>query len=69
MPLYEFECTRCSERFEEILRNLEQAAEVTCPECGCEDVERLQSGFATIGGSGGEGVSPAHSCSGRGGFS
>lgn len=49
MPIYEFHCGRCEERFEELVRNLEQAREVVCPECGSEDVERLQSGFATVG--------------------
>lgn len=49
MPIYEFRCRRCEEQFEEIVRNLEQAEEVVCPECGSDQVERLQSGFATIG--------------------
>ncbi len=49
MPIYEFNCTRCQERFEEILRSVAQAEEVVCPECGSEKVDRLPSGFARIG--------------------
>ncbi|MBW2260618.1 MAG: zinc ribbon domain-containing protein [Deltaproteobacteria bacterium] len=60
MPIYEFHCTRCQERFEEILRNLDQAEEVVCPECGSERVDRLQSGFATLGA--GSGPGPQSSC-------
>jgi putative FmdB family regulatory protein len=67
MPLYEFRCPRCGETFEELVRNLEQADEVVCPECGEKDVERLQSGFATV--ASGAGTTPGSSCSPRGGFS
>lgn len=67
MPLYEFQCTVCEERFEEIVRSREQAEEVVCPECG-SDVRRLQSGFATIGSGEGRGRASAPSCSSSGRF-
>lgn len=68
MPLYEFHCPRCEERFEELVRSLEQADEVVCPECGSRDVKRLQSGFATPGSGSGSTGAPAPSCSSSGGF-
>lgn len=66
MPLYDFHCRRCEERFEEIVRNREQAAKVTCPGCGSDEVDKLPSGFATR--ARGCGPADAGSCSPRGGF-
>jgi putative FmdB family regulatory protein len=50
MPLYEFQCTRCERRFEELLRNAEDLRGLKCPECGSEDVAR-QLSAASIGAS------------------
>ena len=49
MPIYEYRCTACEERFEELVRNSDVA--VACPECGSAAAERLLSVFAGIGGS------------------
>jgi len=46
MPLYEYKCPECGERFEEI-RPFSRADEVTCESCGYEKPERLMSTFAT----------------------
>jgi putative FmdB family regulatory protein len=40
MPIYEFECTRCGARFEELVRAGEKAA---CTSCGSDEVERRYS--------------------------
>jgi putative FmdB family regulatory protein len=40
MPLLDFECERCSARFEELV--LGERTPV-CPECGAEEVRRLYS--------------------------
>jgi putative FmdB family regulatory protein len=48
MPIYEYRCASCSERFEELVRRPEDA--VACPECGGAEVERLLSVFAGVGG-------------------
>jgi putative FmdB family regulatory protein len=40
MPLLDFECEKCSARFEELV--LGDRAPV-CPECGAEEVRRLYS--------------------------
>lgn len=49
MPMYEFHCRDCDERFEE-LRSVHDPDEgVECPQCGGSRVERLLSAFATSG--------------------
>jgi putative FmdB family regulatory protein len=49
MPIYEYRCASCSERFEELVRRPEDA--VACPECGGTEAERLLSVFAGVGAS------------------
>ena len=47
MPIYEFECEGCGERFEELV-----GAEVTalvCPHCGAERTRRLMSSVSPSG--------------------
>lgn len=41
MPIYEFECEECGERFEELVAA--GATGVACPECGSERTRRLLS--------------------------
>ena len=41
MPIYEYECEACGERFEELVAVT--TAEVPCPECGSERTRRLIS--------------------------
>lgn len=52
MPIYEYECLDCGERFEVLQRMGEGAAELTCPECGESRVTKQFSTFAS--GSGGQ---------------
>jgi putative FmdB family regulatory protein len=49
MPIYEYRCPSCDERFEELVRSSGPAG--ACPSCGTADVERLLSVFAGVGGS------------------
>ena len=35
MPIYEFECTNCSRRFD-VRRGFNDDSPVTCPDCECE---------------------------------
>ena len=49
MPLYEYQCPKCGEQFEEIVP-FSRADEVVCEKCGYEKPERLMSTFATAGG-------------------
>jgi putative FmdB family regulatory protein len=48
MPIYEYRCEACAERFEELVRG--PGASVACPGCGGTQVERLISTFAGVGG-------------------
>jgi len=44
MPIYEFECLKCSRRFEYLVRQIR--GEVACPGCGGNDLRKLISSFA-----------------------
>ena len=49
MPLYEFRCRCCGERFEHLVRGKGGEA-ILCPNCQAAEVERLFSAFAMGGG-------------------
>ena len=40
MPVYEFECSKCGTRFEELVKAGQAAP---CPQCGSSEVERRYS--------------------------
>lgn len=48
MPLYEFRCRVCGERFERLIRGA-TSEEIVCPACQAAEVERLFSAFARAG--------------------
>ncbi|MDD5590338.1 MAG: zinc ribbon domain-containing protein [Dehalococcoidales bacterium] len=57
MPLYEYECHKCGERFE-LRRNIsDNDGEIRCPECGAPDIRRRLSIFAAPSSSGSCGTS------------
>jgi len=64
MPLYEYSCQGCGERFE-LIRRLSDESEVLCPACG-EPAHKLLSGFAVQGIASG---SDHGSCGSGGGWS
>ena len=44
MPIYEYECTVCGERFDKLIRSMSQTPpEIVCPACQSTEVERLIS--------------------------
>jgi putative FmdB family regulatory protein len=45
MPIYEYRCMTCHERFDALVRSAERA-KARCPQCGTTQVERLLSTFA-----------------------
>jgi putative FmdB family regulatory protein len=47
MPIYEFECEQCGERFEELVAS--GAADVACPQCGSVQTRRLISNVSPPG--------------------
>jgi putative FmdB family regulatory protein len=45
MPIYEYRCATCHERFEALVTSAERA-KARCPRCGATRTERLLSSFA-----------------------
>ncbi len=74
MPLYEYVCSGCGNRFEMLQRVGAGSSGVSCPQCGGREVSKQHSTFASaMAGAGGSGTKPcgassASSCGG-GGFS
>jgi putative FmdB family regulatory protein len=48
MPIYEYSCTNCGQRFEKLQKN-EAAETVVCPNCGSTEVSKEFSSFSTTG--------------------
>ncbi len=57
MPIYEYLCHACEERFEKYVRAFGES--VSCPACTSADVEKLLSSFAVAGALGPAGSAPA----------
>ena len=57
MPLYEYRCRNCGERFEELVRMGTADSEIACPKCGKTEADKELSAFATLS------ASPSMSCS------
>ena len=53
MPIYEYECKKCGEKFEARRGMSDSDAEIKCPKCGTEYPRKVFSPFATKGSSGG----------------
>lgn len=47
MPLYEYVCQTCGERFEKLIRSDASAQSIVCPSCASAAIERALSTFAT----------------------
>jgi putative FmdB family regulatory protein len=52
MPLYEYACLDCNERYEELRTSASADSSAPCTTCGGSRVKRLLSVFATRTGSG-----------------
>ncbi|MGD0658947.1 MAG: zinc ribbon domain-containing protein [Syntrophorhabdales bacterium] len=52
MPIYEYECKKCEERFEVLQKADETTDQICCPKCGAEKPERLLSAFCSVGSKG-----------------
>jgi len=62
MPMFEYICTKCNNKFEELVFG---NTKVKCPGCGSDSVEKLVSTFcATVAASGSAGGSPSGGSSG-----
>ncbi len=47
MPIYEYRCRHCEERFEQLVPLRAEHPPVTCPRCGTQEIRKLFSTFAT----------------------
>lgn len=45
MPIYEYECTSCGEKFEAHRKRADSDSEVECPRCGKKQLRRIFSTF------------------------
>lgn len=58
VPLYEYACRNCSQRFEELVRN---GSTVSCPTCGSADLTWLMS-VVSVGRGGDQAPAPGEAC-------
>ena len=73
MPMYEYQCTKCEGRFEELVSNQEEEADLACPACGSTKIFRVVTSFS-VGHCGEGGSAGGPGCAGKskgfsGGFS
>lgn len=67
MPIYEYECRKCHNEFEALIRGESDLENNQCPECGSRELSKLLSlfGMKTSGGGGGShGGGGCGTCSG-----
>ncbi|MBU0983050.1 MAG: zinc ribbon domain-containing protein [candidate division Zixibacteria bacterium] len=67
MPLFEYRCTECDTKYEELSSSSDSS--VACPNCGSDNTTRLLSTFAASTGSSSSGPSCGSSGGGGCGFS
>lgn len=61
MPIFEYACNQCEQRFEKLLRKSDQ--EVDCPKCQSQDLRKLFSTFASsVGGTDSQDFCPPGGC-------
>jgi len=61
MPIYEYRCDECDEKFELFVRSTTQKANPTCPKCGSKNARKNISLFG-VGGASGNSQAGAASC-------
>lgn len=49
MPIFEYQCNTCKNRFEVLQRSNDDKKRYNCPECGTTDTSKRLSAFATTG--------------------
>ncbi|MBI5632230.1 MAG: zinc ribbon domain-containing protein [Nitrospirae bacterium] len=52
MPIYEYDCMKCSERFSVLKSITSGKNETKCPQCGSDDLKKRMSSFCCSTGSG-----------------
>ncbi len=54
MPIYEYQCGKCSTRFERFVFGEDKAEDKVCPQCGAPGAERVVSSFSSSSCCGGD---------------
>ena len=68
MPIYEYTCSSCKEKFEQLVRSMKAGDEPQkCPKCGSEKTARSLSVFAVSSATGGSSASADPMCGRCGG--
>ncbi|MDP3039991.1 MAG: zinc ribbon domain-containing protein [Deltaproteobacteria bacterium] len=49
MPIYEYQCSKCSHHFEMIHGVAEKEQKILCPKCGDSRIQRMISSFSCGG--------------------
>ena len=68
MPIFEYRCKDCGEKFETLVYSTSDTKEIECPECGSTKTEKQMSMFASSGGNESGGASKSSCGSGSGYF-
>ena len=69
MPVYEYVCSRCGQRFEKMMRFSELDRQPECPQCHSIETRKQISAFATQSAGGGYSASASSCGTSHGGFS
>jgi|UniRef100_A0A7V3RG71 putative FmdB family regulatory protein len=65
MPIFEFLCKKCSNKFEDLILKNDDLKDIQCPRCGAKEIEKLFSLFGFCGTGNGDSKSNSlSSCSG-----
>jgi putative FmdB family regulatory protein len=59
MPIYEYVCQECGEKFEKLVRSSSGSTELVCPRCGSVRAQKVLSLFGLAGSGGGVSTSGA----------
>ncbi len=51
MPIYEYVCQNCGQKYEKLVRSNSTTPELKCPHCGSTQAKKAISLFGTQGGS------------------
>ncbi len=62
MPIFEYVCQECGNKFEKLILSSRRRKALRCPSCGAENVEKSISMFSAGGGSVSLGSASASSC-------
>jgi putative FmdB family regulatory protein len=69
MPIYEFQCRKCGNVFEQLVFASDKTEALLCPSCGANDPCKLMSSFSCSSSGGESGEATSQSCASHGGFS